>query len=136
MSPGDWDNLFLAPSREPEAGAVKGVVYIDKAGYNPVIHKAIGRHNMDANSLSRFYNEAVIICDNFHQNNDYGDCTQRISANGDDEAQLIPHQLGWHLIVCLNCWCDLNDWYRGKLGRRMEYDAEGRVRIVTRLPDA
>ena len=36
---------FPCPSREPEAGAVKGVVYIDKEGYNPVIQKAIGGTN-------------------------------------------------------------------------------------------
>ena len=36
---------FPCPSREPEAGAIKGVVYIDKEGYNPVIQKAIGGTN-------------------------------------------------------------------------------------------
>ena len=76
----------------------------------------------------------MLICDNFHQAVGY--CSKLISADGDDDAQLIPHQLGGHLLVCLNCWHDLNNWYRGEEGRRMDYDAEGRARIVTRLPDA
>ena len=74
----------------------------------------------------------MLICDNFHQAVGY--CSKLISADGDDDAQLIPYQLGGHLLICFNCWVDLHYWNKG--GSRLDYDAEGRVRIVTRLPDA
>ena len=73
----------------------------------------------------------MIICDNFHQAVGY--CSKLISADGEDDAQSILHQSGGRLTVCLNCF---NALHRGDGGRRVDYDSDGRVRIVTRLPDA
>jgi hypothetical protein len=73
----------------------------------------------------------MVICDNFTQA--VGHCLKLIDAWGDDDAQLVPLQSGGNLELCWNCYVALHE---GDGGRRVEYDANHRVRIVTRLSDA
>lgn len=74
-------------------------------------------------------NLVVAECDNFAHAVGY--CMKELDEFGD--GRFFPLQRGGGLHLCINC---VNALLRGDGGRRMEYDARMRVRIVTRLPDA